>query len=141
MTYYNLGRVLAKRGDLEGAIECYRKALELNPLDPDVHNNLGLVFQSQVSRKKPLQQFNDACASNRDTREPILTWEAFCRAGNFSSAVENFHQALQIQPGLPEIHEQFARALALQGKEEALQHYREAVRLVKSRREEFEPGK
>ena len=34
-----------------------------------------------------------------------------------------------------------ANALALQGKkEEALQHYREAVRLVKSRRAEFEPG-
>ena len=66
----------------------------------------------------------------------------FAGQGNFSSAVENFRQALQIQPGLPEIHEQLARALALQGKkEEALQHYREAVRLVKSRREEFEPGK
>ena len=34
-----------------------------------------------------------------------------------------------------------ANALALQGKkEEALQHYREAVRPVKSRRAEFEPG-
>jgi len=35
-----------------------------------------------------------------------------------------------------------ARALAQQGnKEEAIQHYREAVRLVKLRREESEPTK
>jgi hypothetical protein len=47
-----------------------------------------------------------------------------------------------IQPGLPEIHEQLAHDLTQQGKkEEAIQHYREAVRLVKSGREEFEPVK
>jgi protein O-mannosyl-transferase len=143
MTYYNLGRVLAKRGDLEGAIECYRKALELNPLDPDVHNNLGLVFQSQGKSQEAAAHFNDALrVEPRYARAYFNLGKLFAGQGNFSSAVENFRQALQIQPALPEIHEQLARALALQGKkEEALQHYREAVRLVKSRREEFEPGK
>jgi hypothetical protein len=40
-----------------------------------------------------------------------------------------------MQPGSAEIHQQLARALAQQGKkEEAVEHYQEALRLVKAGR-------
>ena len=52
----------------------------------------------------------------------------------FEDAVKNFQHALQIEPTAVEIHENLARTLARQGKkQEALQHYEEALRLSKSR--------
>ena len=29
---------------MEGAIEAFRRAIELNPIDPDPHNNLGIAY-------------------------------------------------------------------------------------------------
>jgi tetratricopeptide (TPR) repeat protein len=49
-------------------------------------------------------------------------------------AVHYFQRALQIEPGVAEIHEHLARAFAGQGKkEEALREYQEALRLLRTR--------
>jgi tetratricopeptide (TPR) repeat protein len=49
-------------------------------------------------------------------------------------AVQCFQQAVQLQPGVAEIHENLARALARQGKkEEAARQYEEAIRLLRSK--------
>ena len=49
-------------------------------------------------------------------------------------AVRNFQHALRIEPAVVEIHENLARTLARQGKkQEAVQHYEEALRLSKVR--------
>ncbi len=56
------------------------------------------------------------------------------RRGQLDSAIELFREALRLQPQLAEAHESLARALASQGKrEEAIQHYQEALRILKSR--------
>jgi tetratricopeptide (TPR) repeat protein len=46
--YYNLGNTLVHQGDIEGAEQAYRKALELNPEDIAAWVNLGLnVYQQR----------------------------------------------------------------------------------------------
>lgn len=54
--------------------------------------------------------------------------------GQLDRAIALFREALRIQPGLAEAHENLARALAEQGKrDEAVHHYQEALRIMKSR--------
>jgi len=49
-------------------------------------------------------------------------------------AIEHFRQAVEIEPEHAEAHESLARAFVLQGRrEEAAQHYQEALRILKSR--------
>jgi tetratricopeptide (TPR) repeat protein len=48
-------------------------------------------------------------------------------------AVEQFQRALGREPGVAEIHENLARALALQGKkEQAAEQFEAALRILKS---------
>ena len=44
LAHYNLGRVLAGKGQFDDAIAEYRKAIELDPNYADAHNNLGVAL-------------------------------------------------------------------------------------------------
>ena len=46
MIEHNLGEVLRSEGDLDGAVRCYRRALELAPGDLQASNNLGLALHA-----------------------------------------------------------------------------------------------
>ena len=57
---------------------------------------------------------------------------ALAEQGDFEAADKEFREALRIEPNLAEAHAGLARALSAQGKkDEAVQHYQEAVRLLK----------
>jgi tetratricopeptide (TPR) repeat protein len=43
-THYNLGIALKDKGDLDGAIACYKKALDLDPKYAKAHNHLGYAL-------------------------------------------------------------------------------------------------
>jgi Tfp pilus assembly protein PilF len=50
-------------------------------------------------------------------------------------AAQSFKNALQIDANLAAAHESLARVLSAQGKrEEAMEHYQEAIRLISARR-------
>ena len=48
-THVNLGNVLSKGGDIAGALDCYRQALQLDPNGVTAHSNLafGLMFVAE----------------------------------------------------------------------------------------------
>ena len=51
--HYNRGNGLAKSGDIEGAIEAYNRALELDPAHEDAIFNRDLLQQSQPPEEQP----------------------------------------------------------------------------------------
>jgi len=51
--HYNRGNGLAKSGDIEGAIEAYNRALELDPAHEDAMFNRDLLQQSQPPEEQP----------------------------------------------------------------------------------------
>jgi Tfp pilus assembly protein PilF len=58
---------------------------------------------------------------------------ALAGEGDFEGADKEFREALRVEPNLAEAHAGLARALSAQGKkDEAVRHYQEAVRLLKS---------
>lgn len=44
--YFNLGNVAHRQKDLETAESCYRRALKLDPANPDIMNNLAIVLHA-----------------------------------------------------------------------------------------------
>nr|WP_218176677.1 tetratricopeptide repeat protein [Pseudomonas costantinii] len=44
-TYFELGAMLVKVGDLEGALQCYEDAIEIQPTDLAGHENLMLILE------------------------------------------------------------------------------------------------
>lgn len=44
-TYFELGAMLVKVGDLEGALQCYEDAVEIQPTDLTGHENLILILE------------------------------------------------------------------------------------------------
>jgi Tfp pilus assembly protein PilF len=66
---------------------------------------------------------------------------ALAEQGDFAGADKEFRQALRLEPNLAEAHAGLARALSAQGKkDEAVRHYQEAVRLLKSQSQNQNEG-
>lgn len=64
-TYIELGALLVKIGDLEGALGCYTDAVDLDPKDIGIKLNRAQIL-SQLARKDPdtyWAQFNEAKAA------------------------------------------------------------------------------
>jgi len=78
--YYMLGRAYARRGDLEGALQCYREASRLHP-DPSYFLSLG----------KALAKSGDSFEPDRDR------------------AIEAYEQALALDPSYAEAHLELGR--------------------------------
>ncbi len=99
----NVAASLAAEGKLDEAVAHYRRAIELNTTEPDLHNNLGDVLARQENWEAAVVAYREcvrlqpeyAVARNNLGR-------ALSRLGEFDQAVENFRIALKLDPQLPE---------------------------------------
>lgn len=53
--YNNLGIEYSKKDNFKKAMECYSKALKLNPESPDIYNNLGIIYKKQAKFDRALK--------------------------------------------------------------------------------------
>jgi tetratricopeptide (TPR) repeat protein len=76
--YVELGGLLVKVGDFEGALQCYRDAVRLDPSDPANHHNLKAVL-GRLAEKDPnrygteLEAANIACETAAQGKPKKLT--------------------------------------------------------------------
>lgn len=128
----NYGQLLAERGDLAKGMEHFHKAIALNPSLGRAHLNLAVALAKSgrmAEAEAPLQR---AAALSPEAAEPIYYLGSIYAAQNrYAEAEIAFNQALQRRADFIPAHEGLAQLLALQGKQsQALQHHREAVRLM-----------
>jgi tetratricopeptide (TPR) repeat protein len=62
--HYNIGRVLARRGDTDAAVREYQRALELNPQYAYAHTNLGLLLLDGGRVDEAILHFEAALRTN-----------------------------------------------------------------------------
>src|SRR6185369_2398188 len=127
----NLGSALEERGDISGAVEQYRRALELDPSRHEIYNNLGKLLAAQG-------RFEDALPYCRDAvrlapKSPVAHFGlgvVLNRLGQPDAALAEFLEAVSLEPDYVPPHFRAGQILLGGGRyDTALAHFREALRL------------
>ncbi len=95
--YYNLGLDLQNRGQLNEAISCYQKAVELNPNDFEAYNNLGLAMQCKGEINKAINFYKKALSLNPNLDKTYYNLGiALQEKGQFEEAITYYQKALRL---------------------------------------------
>ena len=97
MAHYNLGTALKAKGDVNGAIACFREAIRLDPTSLVVHTDLG----------KALQDLGKALRDKRDLER----------------AIDAFREAVRLDPKSIAGHDELGRVLMRYGNYEMAMTY------------------
>jgi Flp pilus assembly protein TadD len=73
--HWALGRVLAEKGELDGAIAEFQEALHLNPSDGNTHFFLGRALERKGDTSGALREYRAACELEPGDREYRAAYE------------------------------------------------------------------
>ncbi len=128
---YNLGVALWGEGDREGAIACYRQAVEIDPCYAAALNNLGAALRARGGIEEAI-----ACYEAALLADPSLAGarhnlgDALLAAGREAEAAASFDEAARLRPGFAAARHGAGVALRRLGDfDAALGRYRGALAL------------
>ena len=118
-------------GKLDGAIECYRKTLELQPNNYAALSNLGVALHSQGNHPAAIACYQKTIALKPDSPEAFSNLgAAYKEQGRLDEAIYCYNQAIVFKPDYLEALNNLGIALREFGNlEEAVNCYRRALRL------------
>jgi tetratricopeptide (TPR) repeat protein len=123
--------LLRRLGHIDDALPLLQKALVLAPERPELHNDMGVLFQDRDDFPKALTFHKRALKLNpRFTPALINMGVAEKRLGRIEAAIEACQAALDIDVNLPEAHNNLGNLYRTQGKHaEAFRHIQRALHL------------
>jgi Tfp pilus assembly protein PilF len=99
----HLGQALAGQGQAAKAIDCYRRAIALDPTSARAHNNLGNAFLRQGKWNEAAEEFDQACQLAPDLAEAHTNRGiVFYQQKDLEKAAEEHRKAIQLDPQLVE---------------------------------------
>jgi len=127
----NLGIVKRALGDIDGAIACYHRAIELDATCFEAHNNLGNLLWKQGRLREALGCLQQAASLNLSAVTTRCTLGLIqTELGELDAAIDEFQAVLQMAPEFAETHNGLGRALQLSGEfAQACVAYRRAIQL------------
>jgi protein O-mannosyl-transferase len=131
LAYSNLGVALCDRGDDNGAIEEYKKALAIAPKCAVVHNHLADAYRQLGYYDKAIEECWRALAIEPTLADAYYTLGESLRLSNrFDEAIDCFVQSLKLKPNRADAHSNLGAALGQQGKvDEAIKQFLEAIEI------------
>lgn len=106
------GNELLDRGDLQGAIDCYHKALASDPNSCDAYTSLGFALNEKGDLVGAQAAFQRAATLQPDSFDPIYLLGRTCiELREFSKAVNLFEKALALQPRFESLYGELCHAL------------------------------
>jgi Flp pilus assembly protein TadD len=127
----SLGNALRKKGDLEGAIWEYKRAMELNPEYAHPHCNIGVVLQDMGDLEGAIREYQKSieldpeCASSHNNLGNILKGK-----GDLEGATREFKTAIELDPELAQPHSSLGVVLSHKGDlEGAIWEFKKAIEL------------
>ena len=126
-----LGAILKQTGRITDSLTYMRKSLELNPKDPEAHNNIGVIFQELGKLADAKKSFTQAILLEPNYIEALKNLgNTYKDQGNFKKAIIAYDKAILINPKDAEAHYNMGLSFKLIGKlEEALLSYTQAIKL------------
>jgi predicted O-linked N-acetylglucosamine transferase (SPINDLY family) len=119
---------LERHGD---AVESYKKALQINPGSPEVHNNLGVTlhalgrFDEAIECYRTAQQINSRHVEAHNNLGITLA-----ELDRPNEAIDCYEAALRLYPGFADARNNLGRALASLGRhDEAIESYAIALEI------------
>ncbi len=127
----NLGTLLLKQGDLQGAADVFVKLIQLLPDSPDMRFNLAAIRQSQGQLDAAREGFQEALRLDPGIVDAHINLGRIAVAqGDFPAAVASYSRALELQPHFAEVHNNLGIALYRAGKlDAAIMSFRKAIEL------------
>ena len=100
---YNRGLGLAKQGDLEGAVQAYRKAVDLDPNYCDAMDNLGQLNRRQGRLDEAILWYKRSIKVLPGNPVPHQNLaSAYIRQGKLQEAIPEYEILIKIDPENPE---------------------------------------
>ncbi|XP_063102853.1 Bardet-Biedl syndrome 4 protein isoform X3 [Cavia porcellus] len=150
LTYIMLGKIHLLQGDVDKAIEIYKKAVEFSPENMELHTTLGLLYLQLGVYQKAFEHLGNALTYDPTNYKAIsclkranylapFDWKILYNLGlvhltmqQYASAFHFLSAAINFQPKLGELYMLLAVALTnLEDTENAKKAYLEAVHLDK----------
>ncbi len=138
----NLGIQLALRGQRDRALDCYLKALEIEPEFSDAHNNVGNDFLRRDKPREAIAHYDRAIRSRPGfadahfnkglalVRLAQLEADPQLKLKRYDEAIQQYELSLRIEPRQPHVEDALGTALAAKGSHsQAEDHFRAAIEL------------
>jgi tetratricopeptide (TPR) repeat protein len=126
-----VGSMDADKGQLDDAIQLYRKALAIKPTYPEAHFFLGRALERKGQMDEALAEFNRALRLRPEfDAANVMVGLALARENKFDAAIAHYQVALKNNPESAAAQSDWGNALMKQGKwPESVAHYEAALRL------------
>lgn len=128
MALNNLGVVQFEKGEIDDAIEKYKRSLELHPDYPEALYNLGSAQLQKGDADQAIRLCEESLKLQpTDADAHVVLGNALMAKQDVNGAIGHYREALQLRPNDPNAHYNLGIALQQQGKTEEA-----AVELQKS---------
>jgi tetratricopeptide (TPR) repeat protein len=131
LAHNNLGFALAARGQIDDAIDQYRKALAIKPDHFKAHYNLANAFAGRGQADEAVAEYLRALEIEpRDVDAHNNLGLTLASLGQVDEAIDAYRRALELKPDSISGHTNLGIALTGRGQvDEAISHYRQALEI------------
>jgi TolB-like protein/DNA-binding winged helix-turn-helix (wHTH) protein/Flp pilus assembly protein TadD len=116
-----LGRIHARLGEYDRAVETLRHALKLNPSDPETYAGLGdaLLWSGEVDEARQMLEIATRLDPRLPSQELFHLGAAYFLLAQYDRAAQVFERAVAREDGNPFMHAMLAAIYAKSGRREA----------------------
>lgn len=131
IAHSNLGYFLDEKGDWDGAVAEFRKAIAINAEDWEAHYNLGNAYAERSMPDDAIAEYELAITNNPNWAPAYLNLaNTFLKKGRIADATVTYQKALERDPRNSEAHDNYGVVLFQQGQfAGAMEQYRRALDL------------
>ncbi len=113
------------------AVECYKKAISINPSNIDAHNNLGLALQGKGDLDAAIESYKKVLKIDQDFAEVYYNMGlAFEGKGDPKSAIYSYKKAIRMKPDNADAHNNLGLVFQGEGEvEAAIDSFKQALQI------------